>query len=248
MIGLKDKSRWVKVGKDVGGVCFDSFTVGKLKLIKDIGSIILVGSNGNEGFLVEDKKILKSLENKKMHSQLVAKLVFGSTEKWVSFSFTSSPFVDFNGVLKENKKLYKAVYLRNGFQYINTNQVLISNFDSNSANLNCFVIEGTNMSNNISENVRDSILRDLEFYQDEEALFLKEYNDNGVLWLPDGQPLFFREQLESLLPITHHINEFSEHLQFHTIIKDLTCRFCIEVFNFSVSPTGNILCNYFGII
>lgn len=151
-------------------------------------------------------------------------------------------------MLKENKRLYRDIFLKGGFQYINTNQILINNVSSADDNItNCFVIENSVMGNCISDNIRDVILKDLQFYQDEELLFLNEYNDNGVLWLPDGQPLFFRDQLEPLLPITQHIDNFSEHLQFHIFVKDFTCKFCIEVMNFSISPAGNILCNYFGI-
>lgn len=246
-----NKTKWIKIGKDINGVYFDSFTVGKLRLTKNLNSVILVGFNGKESFLINNKKILKSFKDKERHTQLITKLLFNNGgEKWVSFSFTSSGAVNFNGVLKENKKLYKDFLLRGGFQYLNTNQALINNLANNtnyvSDNTNCFVVEDSNISNNISDGIRDSILKDLQFYQDEELLFLKEYNENNVLWLPDGQPLFFNDKIDSMLPIAQHINDFSEHLKFHTIIKDFTCRFCIEVMSFYVSPTGNILCNYFG--
>jgi hypothetical protein len=237
-------NKWIKIGKDVNGVYFNSFTVGKLNLTKNLNSIILVGSKGGEGFLVNNKKVLKSFKDKKRHTQLITRLLFnGGNEKWVSFSFTSSESINFNNTIKENKKLYRDVFLGGGFQYLNTNQALINNVADN---FNCFVVEDTNISNNISEGIRDSILKDLQFYQDEEVLFLKEYNENSVLWLPDGQPLFFSDSVGPVLPIAQHINDFSEHLKSHTIIKDFTCRFCIEVMNFYTSPAGNILCNYFG--
>lgn len=248
--GIKN-TKWIKIGKDIGGVFFDSFTVGKLNLTKNLDSVILVGFNGGESFLVNNKKILKSFKDKKRHTQLITKLLFnGGGEKWVSFSFTSSESINLNGVLKENKKLYKDFFLRGGFQYLNINQALVNNVtnstDHSFNNINCFVVEYSDISNTISEGIRDSILKDLQLYQDEELLFLKEYNENNVLWLPDGQPLFFKDKIDSILPIAQHINDFSEHLKFHTIIKDFSCRFCIEVMNFYTSPTGNILCNYFG--
>lgn len=234
----------------MNGVYFDSFTIGKLKLTKNLDSVILIGFNGEESFLVNNKNILKSFKDKKRHTQLITKLFFNNgNEKWISFSFTSSESINFNGVLKKNKKIYKDFFLRGGFQYLNTNQVLINNITNNndyiSNKTDCFVVENTNISDNISEGIRDSILKDLQFYQDEDLLFLKEYNENKVLWLPDGQPLFFRGSIEPILPIAQHINDFSEHLKFHTIIKDFSCRFCIEIMNFYVSPTGNLLCSYF---
>lgn len=77
-MGFKDKVKWIRVGKDINGVYFDSFTVGKLKLIKDLGSVILVGSKDGDGLLRDNKKILKSFENKKIHTQLVTKLFLNS--------------------------------------------------------------------------------------------------------------------------------------------------------------------------
>lgn len=67
-------------------------------------------------------------------------------------------------------------------------------------------------------------------------------NEN-ILKLPDGQSLFIEKPLE---PVLNYFNGYFEHLQFHNEIKDFSCKFCIEIMNFYVSPQGQFLCNYFG--
>lgn len=47
--------------------------------------------------------------------------------------------------------------------------------------------------------------------------------------------------------IVKQTDNILEHYKYHTIIKDFTCRFCMEIIEFSYSPEGQVLCSFFKI-
>ena len=219
--------------------------------------------------LSDDNIAKKALEDRLFHCQFFYKVALkmrGVNQNiLVSRSMTSAPKftkitkVGLSGAVKTysnylNTKLYPDDNLRGGFQYLNNNQVLLHNMGEDDSMCIFEKIESP-ICDNIANKIKDS-------YKLPDGNIL-QFNEEEIISTTTTE-FSLKNDLIHVSSLLDKINvvstgkgignnsvantEFCIHLNQHQIIKDYSCKFCIEIMNISYSPEGVALCSYFGLI
>lgn len=222
---------WKKIDHDIKGGYLYGFFIGRVKSKHNLQKFKdLMSCNS-----------IRSLEKKLTHCLVINKVSYFHKdvyyEKFILNTLTNN---EENRILMGNKYikqknsfLYKYVnqYNEPNFQHLNNNQLMV--VDSNC--INEFNFLETETCNKITKNIEENCLDLFKFNQENSKNFLEVYKDISY----NDKFINLNENNYSL---NLHTKEFHELNHTGNLLKNLTCKYCIELFEFTKSEESQVIC------